>query len=76
MAAVAYLTLSSIQRDALRKFRKNFKRAYPNLYREGLTICEYFKAYDVFTSTGHENILKEVVSFWNLTDYVNFKRDD
>jgi len=69
-----YLTISSDQRDALRKFRKNFKRAYPDLYREGLTICEHFKAHDVFTSTGHENILKNVVSLWNLSDYVNFKR--
>lgn len=73
-ACLKYLTLSSTQRDALRKFRKNFKRAYPNLSREGLIICELFKVHDVFTPTGHENILKEVVSLWDLTDYVNFKR--
>jgi len=73
-ACLKYLTLSSTQRDALKKFRKNFKRAYPNLSREGLIICELFKVHDVFTPTGHENILKEVVSLWDLTDYVNFKR--
>ena len=71
-----YLTLSSIQKDALRKFRKNFKRAYADLAREGSMICEYFKAHDVFTSTGHEFILRGVVDFWNLTDYVDFRRGD
>jgi hypothetical protein len=55
-AYLQYFTISSIQRDVLRKFRKNFKRAYPNLSKQGLEICEHFKEYDVFTPSGHKNI--------------------
>jgi hypothetical protein len=69
-----YFKMISFHRDAMKKFRKNFRRAYPDLAEEGLKICNFFREHDVFSTVGHEHLVKEVLSLWDLNNYLSLKR--
>lgn len=69
-----YFKMNSLHRASLQKFRKLFRRAYPEIGKEGSKICGYFKKHDVFSKEGHEEIVKKVLCDWNLAEFIKIER--